>query len=377
VRYPRAAIAILSLAAALALIELSLRFTGFSPPRLLPASIRATYRLEPGARFVYRGFLPGTFEDFANAVELNRFGFHDRDHPFERSDTAAFRVMVLGDSYVAAFEVSLDESFRARLETRLRREDPLRRGSYEVIAFGQGNRAQQAELEWLRRFAPLYRPDLVLVVFFCGNDVMENSPTLFAQAKRFGARYLREVVPRKEAMFARLLLFPRSRLNGVVAERLTDLYAQNLFRFHPGLTAEDLTSPELGIYRRPLAPEWKEAFERTGSLLDAIREEARRLPARFAIASLSGPQAVGDVARARLSSGAERDLDLARPERWISAWARDRGVSHVALGRYLAEAGRDRVFWCHDAHLTPEGHAVVADALFAFVVEAMSGVAGS
>lgn len=349
--------------------EIGLRLAGYRPPILLPASIKSTYHMGPGGHFLYCGFLPGAFEDFATPVELNRLGFHDRDYSPERPSSQTHRVMVLGDSYVAALEVPIEETFHKRIEERLRTEDPLGRGSYEVIAFGQGNRAQEAELGWHREFGPQYRPDVVLLLFFCGNDVMENSPVLFDRAKRFGIRYLREVVPRKEALFRRLVLFPGLRLNGLAAEALTTLYAENLHRFHPSLSTEDLTSPELGVYHSPLAPEWRDAFDRTSDLLEKIRAESEGLGARFLLASLSGPQAVGDLGLAVLWSRRSSALDFDLPDRWVSGWASEHGVPLLALGPRLAAAGRKRVFWPHDAHLTPFGHTVVADAVYGFLTE--------
>ncbi|MGH7857859.1 MAG: hypothetical protein ACREQY_11065, partial [Candidatus Binatia bacterium] len=142
-----------------------------------------------------------------------------------------------------------------------------------------GKSAQAAELHWLRELGPKYRPDLVLLVFFCGNDVMENSPPIFARTRSFANFYMREVAPRKIALFERLLWFPRSRLNGLVAEVATTLYARNLHRFRAGISADAVASPELGLYREPLAPEWEEAWKRTGVLLDALKAESEMLGA--------------------------------------------------------------------------------------------------
>ncbi|MGH7819312.1 MAG: hypothetical protein ACREQ9_06045, partial [Candidatus Binatia bacterium] len=64
----------------------------------------------------------------------------------------------------------------------------------------------------------------------------------------------------------RLLWSPRSRLNGLVADVATTLYARNLHRFHANISADALVSPELGLYHEPLAPEWEEAWKRTAVL---------------------------------------------------------------------------------------------------------------
>ena len=99
---------------------------------------------------------------------------------------------------------------------------------------------------------------MVLILFFCGNDVMENSPTIFNKAQEFALFYMKEIAPRKITFFSKVDLFPRSRLNGFIAERLTDIYAQHLNLFHPALPLEKITSPELGVYQYPPSPEWQE-----------------------------------------------------------------------------------------------------------------------
>ncbi len=362
---------LLGLLAAAAVAELALRWSGYRMPVLLEDSVRGEYRIEPNAEFTYYGYLPGGVEDFANRVKLNALGFHDRDYPAERPTPTTYRILVLGDSYVAAWEVPLAETFHERLEARLEKEDPLGRGSYQVIAFGQGRSAQEREIEWMRKYAPIYRPDMILLLFFCGNDFMENDEATFTAASDFGQRYIHAVVPRKIRFFDKLLLFPGLRLNGLVAEAATEYYVEHLDRFDPAISRDDLESPELGLYRNPLPADYAAALERTGKLLDVVRKETQRLHARFVLASLSGPQAIGEIAEQML--WAERKdprFDYGRGDRWIRDWAEGRHVPHVELGPPLARIGRRKVFWKHDQHLRPEGHAAAADMLYGPLVEA-------
>lgn len=368
------ALAVVGTIAAALGAEVGLRLAGYPMPVLVPISVRTTYRVAPNARFLYLGYLPGAVEDFANPVTLNGFGFHDRDYALERPSPSTYRILVLGDSYVAAWEVPLQDSFHKRLEARLEKEDPLGRGSYQVIAFGQGRSAQQSEIEWLRRYGALYRPDLVLLVFFCGNDFMENDPEIFAAASGFGIRYIQKVVSRKLALFRRLLVLPRSRLNGLVAVAASEYYAEHLGRFDREVSGDDLESPELGVYRSPLPPQWQAAFERTGQLLETARDEAARLHAEFALASLSGPQGLGELAdRLLWSRSSDPGFDYGRPERWISDWARIHRVALIDLGGPLAKIGRRKTFWRHDQHLNSHGHAAIADLLYPFVIALASG----
>ncbi|MBI2566819.1 MAG: SGNH/GDSL hydrolase family protein [Candidatus Schekmanbacteria bacterium] len=356
--------------------EAGLRLLRFRPVSILRPDIRKTYRLEPGAQFHYRGYLPGNFEDFDNLVTLNRHGFHDRDYSPQRPVAGAFRLVVLGDSYVAAFEVPIEDTFHKRLEARLGAEDPFARPLYEVIALGLPRKAQADQLQWLRQFGPAYQPDAVLLLFFSGNDILENSPALFGQAMDFATRYMATVVPAKIAFFDYLDLVPGSRLGGFLAETATTLYARNLDRFSNQVSRADLLSPELGLYADPLAPGWREAWERTASLLAEIAATCERLGATFLVAGLSGPQAIGDASSERTwSSAATGALDLGRGDRWIAAWTKGANVPFLHLTPTLSAAGPRRVFWRHDAHLTAHGHAIVAAQAYDFAVKTLAGAA--
>jgi hypothetical protein len=365
------AVSIIGLVVTALALELGLRFAGYRRPVLLEDSLRYAYSIAPNAAFTYYGYLPGAVEDFANPVKLNALGFHDRDYPAERPSPTTYRIMVLGDSYVAAWEVPLEATFHKRLEARLEKEDPLGRGSYQVIAFGQGRSAQEQEIEWMRRYAPIYRPDMIVLLFFCGNDFMENDPVTFGQASSFGTRYIHEVAPRKIKFFRKLMLFPELRLNGLVAEAAAEYYVTHLDRFDRAISRADLQSPELGIYENPLPPQWAAAFERTAKLLDVARRETSRFHARFVLASLSGPQVIGELGERLLwAESSDSRFDYGRGDRWIRDWAERHLVPHVELGPPLAKIGRRKVFWRHDQHLNPEGHAVVAGLLYDVLLEA-------
>lgn len=357
-----------SMSFALVLGEVGLRMIGFRQPMILPLSVRETYAKDPHATFLYRGYLPGTFEDFENVVTLNQFGFHDRDYEMNRPTPDTFRVMVLGDSYVASLSCPLEDIFHKQIETRLRKENPLNRGGYEVIAFGVGHKSQQAELEWLQEFGPVYRPDIVLLVFFCGNDVMENSRSLEAKAQVFGERYMKEMLPRKQALFDRLMIFPHSRVNGAFAEALTTHYCENLYRVVPGMKEEDFISPEMGVYQHPLPGEWQDAFARTDVLLRTIRDECARQGATLLIGCLEGPQAVGDVSEHVLRDEHEK-IDFGQPARWLIGWCGTNGVPLCDLSPSLIDAGENKVFWRHDGHLNVYGNHVVANPLYRFIIE--------
>jgi hypothetical protein len=346
--------------------EIFLRLSGYHPPELIDPAVRETYRFVPGAAFDYVGYHPGSPVEFRVPVRLNKSGFNDKDYSIERPRPRTSRVLVLGDSYVAALEVRQRETFHKLLEERLNAEDPLGSGSYEVIALGQGNRAQKQQLAWLREFGPRYRPDLVLLVFFCGNDIMENSDSLFERAGHYG-RFMLRVAARKVALYNRLFLVRSSRLNGLLAYRAALLYSTHLYLFDRQVTREQLDSPDIEVYQTPPSPEWRKAWETTADLLAQIKQETERQGAAFALSVISGPQSMSEVDQERLEQAMSRS-DLLQPERWMLEWGANNRVATLALGSALRAAGVKNVFWRHDAHLTPPGHRVVAEALYPFLL---------
>ena len=365
----RLILALVSLVITVILLEAGLRLAGYRPPDLLTAEARKTYRIAPHGSFVYRGYLEGMFSDFANPVQLNGLAFHDVEHATERGKADTYRLMVVGDSYVAALSCPLETVFHRRLEQRLQQGNPFGRSGYEVLAFGQGNQAQEKERGYLEQFGPVYRPDAVLLLFFCGNDVMENSPETFAAAGAFARTYQKTVGPKKLQVYNRVRILPRSRLNGLVAVAATQFYANHLDWFVDGVKRDDLISPELGVYRVPLAPEWERAYARTGDLLAQMKAEAARQGVPFLIAGLSGPQAIGDLGGQQVASGKAAGLDFSQPERWLAGWCGSNQVPYLALEPALAAAGKRKVFWPHDGHLTPAGNEAIVEPLYRFVTE--------
>jgi len=100
----------------------------------------------------------------------NRRGLRDdRDIPYEPD--GSFRILVLGDSFTEAHQV--DPPFTALLERRLNAAAGRGR-RFEVLNAGVSNWGTDNALLYFRSEGRKYRPDLVLLAFYTGNDVMDN-----------------------------------------------------------------------------------------------------------------------------------------------------------------------------------------------------------
>src|SRR5439155_17412844 len=78
-----------------------------------------------------------------------------------------FRILVLGDSFTEGLQVEQDETFPKLLEQRLG-------DGVEVLDAGVSAYGTDSELLFWESEGWKYRPDLVLLAFNTGNDILEN-----------------------------------------------------------------------------------------------------------------------------------------------------------------------------------------------------------
>lgn len=108
--------------------------------------------------------------DYGVAVTINDKGLRDRPHEYMPSP-GVFRIVVLGDSFMEAYQVTLEESLPYLLQERL-----AVRG-VEVVNLGVGGYGTIQAYLALREEGLRYQPDLVILAFF-GNDVSDDSREL-------------------------------------------------------------------------------------------------------------------------------------------------------------------------------------------------------
>lgn len=150
----------LALAVLLALLVaegISRMLPGRPEPPIKIYDARIGFRLRPGLSGTWTVENPGHFT-------FNSFGF--RDVEWTPARRKPHRVAVLGDSFVEALQVDLDQTFPKLVETAL--------PDTEVMNFGISGQGQVEELLTYRTYVRPFRPDLVVLAFFPGNDFIDN-----------------------------------------------------------------------------------------------------------------------------------------------------------------------------------------------------------
>lgn len=176
----RLALILAGIVVAFAIAEVAVRVFDLAPAEFYTYDPYVGWKLKPGAS----GWQ--THEGRA-LIEVNGDGFRGPDYSLAKPP-GTLRVAVLGDSFTEAQHVALDDTFCAVAQRDLQAQCPFVTGGngkpprlfsrVEVMNFGCDGYGTTQELITLRHWVWRYSPDVVVLAFFNGNDVRNNSVVL-------------------------------------------------------------------------------------------------------------------------------------------------------------------------------------------------------
>jgi len=134
-----------------------------------------------GSTYLPHAYYRHTKEGFSEGY-INSHGFRDYERSYAKPG-GTFRILVLGDSYVEALQVALENSFPALLEKKLNENSTSVK--FEVLNLGQSGFGTADEYMRYLNFGVRYHPDLVVLAFLTGNDFRNNSKILNRQEVGF------------------------------------------------------------------------------------------------------------------------------------------------------------------------------------------------
>ena len=377
---------LLSLLIGLALLELGLRVAGISYPKFHRFDPETGGSLNPNAE--------GWFTQEGRAyVRINKEGWRDREHSLQKPANT-FRLAVLGDSYVAALQVAQDKTFWALTEQRLQQCPALAGKKLEVLSFGMDGAGTGDELLTYRKHVQGYSPDIVLLAFLTGNDLVNNSAKLEAEKLRpfFHLDNDRLVVDnsfRESAYFKTR----SSGLMNAVADLLSHLRLMEVARKayfslqHKAVAAPVVPSvkppsraaalfDEAGLlkdnYLPPTTPEWRETWEITAALLAQFNREVTQNGARFEVMTLSnGVQVYPDPALRQAYQQEFGIADLFYPDQRIQAIGHSIGFSVLTLAPAFQTYADSNQIYLHGfentklgiGHWNENGHRLASEML--------------
>ena len=355
-------------------------------PSLWTSTVGATY--QPNAEVRYTNGL-----DYWVASRTNNLGFVDRQPISLERATASCHIAMIGDSFVEALQVPIDDKFHVRLEELSARELPHL--DVTTSAFGVSHTGQINQLAYYDDFARHFRPAL-LVLVFVNNDFMNNAPILDGLRRGMDPDRLKNVSATR-GVDGTITLRPPYRGESRLAMPPPPWYARamdhltGISAFANWLDAKrraffsDDTGPELiaqvallsrrspsyaalldgwrptswrHIYdpflsTRDMPAIHEDALDFTAFALDQFRERAERDGATLVILSTHGMGTRGDLGFDRLTALAEA-----------------RGIPVIDQYDYILRQGADPrrdAQWPHDGHWNAAGHQWAAEALLEYL----------
>jgi hypothetical protein len=274
--------------------------------------------------------------EFSVHVRVNSKGLRgpEIDH---RKPPGTFRAIVLGDSFTFALQVEEDDTFVNRLGERLEQTtgaDVV----FETINGGADGWTTVNEYVWLTTEGYRYEPDLIVLMFYAGNDPGENADRVLAVAP--GGRVLPRETQSSRWQDVRLAMSERSHLYnilefGVLAKLQSKFDA-------PG------SKDEQERLRDPSEDRKERGWEISEDLLALLRDYCARREIGLMI--------VGIPALIKVTKDEPDPSPLADMGRRI-------GVSTVDLldpFRQAAPEQRTSLYFPKNQHWTAEGHQMAA-----------------
>ena len=328
-------------------------------------------------------------------VRINSFGFRDRERHGEKP-IETLRIAVLGDSFTEARQVDLEDTFCAVIEKQLMKHSALAR-NIEVLNFGVSGHGTFQQLLNLRHRVWRFDPDVVLLAFYTGNDVSDNSRILkgasslpyhyyqgaelrldgsFARSESFQLRNGRLMRwTRLAIQHSRLLqLLNHARLmNKLAALRESGQQAGFAGPGEPGMRRE--------VYVPPRDPVWEDAWRVTEGLLAEMHDEARSRGVPFLVVTLSsGIQVHPDpMRRSRFLQEAATD-DLFYPDRRIASLGIREGFPVLLLAPGFQKYAETNGVFLHGfepqlgfGHWNREGHSLAGERIARWLAAELAG----
>ena len=356
---------------ALILCESLLRILGVTYPVFDDFDDARGVRLRPGKEGWYRA-------EGEAYLSINSLGYRDREHDRPKPPNTV-RIAVLGDSFVEARQVPLQDTFWARLGHELQACDAFDGRSVEVLSFGVGGYNTSQEYLTLKQDVLNFAPDIVLLAIFPGNDIAANSKEL-----QKGSAW-RIAAPTHSLIDERLVInnsfdhsWRRQLLYNLIHHlRLVEL----LNEARRGLRARSWQSTpydeiEVGlstnVYRRAELPKWREAWLITEALLAEMNGVVRNAGARFIVVTIPSATQVDPVKRHREEIEERIGVNnLLYPDERILEMGAKAGFEVYAPTKYLQEIAEKSGIYLHGfsntrpgiGHLNVEGHALLADVI--------------
>ncbi|MDY6807070.1 MAG: SGNH/GDSL hydrolase family protein, partial [Cyanobacteriota bacterium] len=283
-------IVFISLVAGVAIAEVGVRVAGLEGMKKLPdesaSNFIPSFFMIPDPLYGWRNkpLASGLFDEEGEAeVNINSDGLRGEEIVKPKPEDT-FRIALLGDSFTIAVQVPLEQTYAKVMENELSQKCKVLAGKkIEVLNFGANGYSSSQQLLTLKNKVWQFDPDLVMLGFFIGNDVTENSPKLenillrpFFSVGKNGELVLDTSFNQLSMMDANSYLItsidrlPAWLVNNV---RILQIIKKAEYNYRKKNLAQKYEDLKAQNFVDPPNNDWKQAWEITEELVASMAEE--------------------------------------------------------------------------------------------------------
>lgn len=294
------------------------------------------------------------------AVKANSQGFHDTEFSLTK-DRDVYRIAVIGDSFIEAFQVPVADSFQYWLEEKLN-QWPEKKKRFEVYSFGNGGTGTFEHHLYLNQYVLKYQPDLVILAFLPMNDFKDD----FRLRKEIFDRQgeIRKEVPLAQRWLRHSVLFRWFKAKWQIIDSFAAAEGKVKLLF------------DWQAFLKDYPPAWEGIWQLEKKLLAQFDKTLEENKSQFLLVSLDDmwrthPKQIEKDKE--LYSLDKFDFDFDKPEKILQEFSEKEKIPYLALlpiFRERAEKEKANIFWggCQ-GHWDKTGHRWVAETLFQFLTQ--------
>ncbi|MEL7034223.1 MAG: SGNH/GDSL hydrolase family protein [Cyanobacteria bacterium J06592_8] len=310
-------------------------------------------------------------------IEINSQGLRDKVYSKIKPENT-IRIAVLGDSFTLAVQVPVEQTYWSVMENELKSCSALQEKDIEVINFGVDGYGTAQELLKLRQEVWNYNPDIIVLSFFIGNDIIDNSAKLESNHYRpFFVNKDGELVP--DYSFRNLSLehsdrywitmvdklpswlVNNSRILQVTKKAERDFKQKNLLQHLNKLNAKN--------FKEPTDLVWEDAWKITEGLIAMMNQEVKEKNAQFLLVTIADPMQVHPNPKYRQSFMERYEIeDLLYPDKRLASLGDREGFSVLNLAEPFQSYSEENQVCLHGfekavpcgGHWNPDGHEFAA-----------------
>jgi len=366
-------IILFSLIVAFFLIEIIMRITKIEYPIFQTHDYHRGFALRPGAS----GWWIREGKAF---VKINSQGLRDKEYQKEKSPNS-IRIALLGDSFAEARSIPTNKTFWSLTENKLNLCYKKNNKKIEIINFGVTEYSSAQELLTLRHHVWDYNPDIVLLAFFSGNDVSDNSKKLTKKKYRpFFVLKDNSLILDNSFRQTKPYLMLKSNL-GQLAIKISnysrivqisrEIYVRYYFKSQAKKNLEKnkkITHEEGVNYLEVFNPRndiWKNAWELTESIIKLMNKEIKERESKFIVITISTPVQVHPDPNFRKTFKKKiGSNDLFYPDNRINKLGEKEGFKVINLAKPLQRYAEKNQVFLHgfknttmgEGHWNEDGH---------------------